>query len=80
MYAVFFWDEVRANVIGVTWKPVCFIPTAKFSVLQSKHLMTVHGTSEESGHSGALLVANISAMVCEMVALSNGLVEDVEYL
>jgi U3 small nucleolar RNA-associated protein 22 len=67
--ALFFWSDLRADRIGVLWRPIDFMPK-KFSVTTSRHTLVAESFS----------VRNASEIVKEMLALSDGMLTSSSFL
>ena len=70
--AVFFWNSKSATKVGVMWRPAQFM-ARKFSVLLSRHTVVAEGTNS------TLSAKNSAEIVREMVKLSKGLIETVDF-
>ena len=74
--AIFFFNNIHGDQLGVRWKPDAFIP-ARFSLLQCRHHY-ISSSLTDSDKTGTMIL-NAAAVVAEMVNRSDGLIESVVY-
>lgn len=76
--ALFFWNHMRGDRIGLVWRPTLFLP-AKFSVKDCSGRLPIVGLSDKAnsgGSTSALTIVNVAGLIAEMVSLSDGLIYD----
>eukprot|EP01041_Mallomonas_annulata_P007991 gene7991-16353_t len=80
-YALFFWNHLKADTIGIVWRPVVFLPV-KFSIRDSQDkIFCAHGsgTGSGSGMADNVGILDVSTIVVKMLSLSDGLVDKFIY-
>ena len=70
--AIFFWNSKSATKVGVMWRPSQFM-ARKFSVLTARHSVFVESDNSR------LSTRNSAEIVKEMIKLSKGLIETVDF-
>ena len=71
--ALFFYNHLCGDEIGVIWKPSAFTPRP-FSLLYTRNYCVCTGSDE-----GGTAVVNPGSVVAEMIALSDGLLSGARF-
>ena len=84
--AVFFWSDISPDSIGVIWRPRAFMP-AKYNVTNARNRtvltggpVSILGGDEGENDVEPVTVINVASVVAEMLAMSNGIADRVEFL
>jgi len=74
--ALFFYNDLSPEVIGMLWKPNSFVPHA-FSAMHSEYVLPIDARDWKSD---SLVIHNTSDVLREMKQYTDGIVADVKVL
>ena len=75
-FALFFYNDLCPEVIGMLWRPTSFVPRA-FSVMHSEYVLPME---QENWKSDSLVIHNTGDILREMEHYTDDIVVDVKVL
>jgi hypothetical protein len=82
--ALFFWNAAKGDLLGIVWKPKAFLAHS-FSILDCRNALpiasvnaaTAAANTSDAGAKTDCVVMNITKIISDMVAASDGVIADI---
>jgi hypothetical protein len=84
--ALFFWNAAKGDLLGIVWKPKAFLAHS-FSILDCRNVLPIASTgsvaataaanTSDGGAKSDCVVMNITKIISDMVAASDGVIADI---